>query len=292
MPAYFTVGVEYALIWFAITGSRNIFVDMISGNGFKPSEWTPKDIDWTNLANSLFWTGFSVPILNFVKSRFDVLWVWEHDGNTYEFAKFFFINTANGMYLASHNFIRGFDKGTIRGNFFRSILAWPLSALFAPLGNTLLVPSIVQAKFWSDFVAAIIEGSGKYKNIIRLKERLIKSLLPDLEHEDKESEILAVLDIIYLMKENTRVRPVIKKQLIHSISFKDKIRNIFRREKIKPQPTQHYYNLSKWLNSNENFNSLNDFIIRHYNREQALYLLQIVSVNYFSTSQWVNKLKI
>ncbi len=55
VPAYFTIGIEYALLWFAITGTRNIFVDMISGNGFKPSEWSAKDINITNLANSLFW---------------------------------------------------------------------------------------------------------------------------------------------------------------------------------------------------------------------------------------------
>ncbi|MEZ5012287.1 MAG: hypothetical protein R2744_12235 [Bacteroidales bacterium] len=54
LPAYFTVGVEYALLWFAITGTRNIFVDMISANGFKPSEWSFKDINLSNLANSLF----------------------------------------------------------------------------------------------------------------------------------------------------------------------------------------------------------------------------------------------
>ena len=290
LPAYFTVGIEYALLWFAITGSRNIFVDMISGNGFKPSEWTVKDINWSNLANSLFWTGFSVPILNFVKSQFDILWQWEHDGNNYEFAKFFFINTANGAYLASHNYIRGFDKGTIRGNFFRSILAWPISALFSPIGNAFMIPSIVQAKFWSDFVAAIIEGSGKYKNIISLKERIIKSLLPELESEDSESEILAVLDIIYLMNESTRVKPVIKKQLIYSIRFKDKFKNFFKKEKVKPVATKHYNNLSRWLNSNDNFDNLCDYIIQHYNREQSFYLLQIVSSHYTKTSHWLRDL--
>lgn len=291
LPAYYTVGVEYALIWFAITGTRNIIVDMISGNGYNPSGWTAKDIDWSNLSKSLFWTGFSVPILNFVKTRFDILWQWQHEGNTYEFVKFFFINTANGAYLASHNFIRGFDKGTIRGNFFRSILAWPISALFAPIGNILMIPSIVQAKFWSDFVAAIIEGSAKYKNILKLKERIIKSLLPDLESDDKESEILAVLDIIYLMKESTRVKPVIKKELITSIKLKDKIQNIFRRDKVKPQPTQSYHNLSKWLNSKENFDNLCNYIIEHYNREQSFYILQFVSSNYSKTSHWLSYLK-
>ncbi len=290
VPAYFTVGIEYALLWFGITGIRNVFVDMISGNGFKPSEWSTKDINWTNLSNSLFWTGFSVPVLGFVKSNFDILWQWEHEGSMYEFGKFFFINIANGMYLASHNYIRGFDKQTIRGNFFRSILAWPVSTLFAPLGNMMLLPSIVQAKFWSDFVAAIIEGSGKYKNIIRLKERIIKSLLPDLEGEDEESEILAILDIIYLVNESTRVKPVLKKQLFHSLSRKEKIKAFFRRKTYKPQISKHYHNLSAWLSTKENFNKLCNYIIQHYSREQALYLLQLVSGDYPKMAQWIEKI--
>jgi len=291
LPAYFTIGIEYALLWFAITGTRNIFVDMISGKGFKPSEWSTKDIDVSNLANSLFWTGFSVPILGFVKSRFDILWQWQHEGNVYEFAKFFFINTANGMYLASHNYIRGFDKGTIRGNFFRSILAWPIAAAFSPLGNTMMLPSIVQAKFWSDFVAAIIEGTGKYKNIIQLKERIIKSLLPDLESEDEESKILAILDFTYFIKESTRVKPVIRRQLIQTISIKEKCKNILKHKKTNPEVNIHYDNLSKWFRSKDNFDKLCNYIIQNYNNEQALYILQLVSSNYSKTSRWLEKIK-
>lgn len=291
IPAYYTVGIAYALLWFAITGSRNIFVDMISGNGFKPSEWTTKDINWSNLANSLFWTGFSVPILGFVKSSFDIYWQWEQIGGLYEFSKFFFINLANGMYLASHNYIRGFDKGTIRGNFFRSILAWPLSAAFAPLGNSMLLPSIVQAKFWSDFVAAIIEGSGKYKNIIKLKARIIKSLLPDLEHSDEESKILAILDLIYLTKESTRVKPVLKKQLIHPLSKKEQIKNIFKLKKQKAQPTQSYTNLTRWMSGKNKFDIICNYTIQHYKREQSMYLLQLLSTNYTKTKTWLEKIK-
>ena len=103
----------------------------------------------------------------------------------YELSKFFFINIANGTYLATHNYFRGFDKQTVRGNFFRSMLAWPLSAGFSPIGNLLMIPSIVQAKFWSDFVASIIEGSAKYKFIIKVREKIMHKLLPDTLSEDE-----------------------------------------------------------------------------------------------------------
>ncbi|MCK7581864.1 MAG: hypothetical protein MZV65_43745, partial [Chromatiales bacterium] len=46
IPAYYILGVEYALLWFAITGSRNMFVDVISGNGPNPTEWRYQDINW------------------------------------------------------------------------------------------------------------------------------------------------------------------------------------------------------------------------------------------------------
>lgn len=287
LPAYFTVGVEYALLWFAITGTRNIIVDMISASGFKPSEWSFKDINFSNLANSLFWTGFSVPILGFVKSRFDVIWQWDHQGGSYEFAKFFFINTANGIYLASHNYLRGFDKGTIRGNFFRSIIAWPFSALFAPLGNALLLPSIVQAKFWSDFVAAIIEGSAKYRNIIRIKERVIKSLFPDLSGDNDETEILAVLDIMYMFRESPRVKTVIKKQLQENNGLRERlVRRLSIRKKPAPANGQAEHLLS-WFNSREKFERLCSYVIRNYNSEHGSYLLNLISTAYPEVSRWI-----
>jgi len=289
LPAYYTVGIEYALLWFTITGSRNLFVDMISVSGFKPSEWSTKDINWSNLANSLFWTGFSVPILNFVKSSFDIIWLWDHQGGTYEFAKFFFINTANGMYLASHNFIRGFDKGTIRGNFFRSILAWPLAALFAPVGNAMLLPSIVQAKFWSDFVAAIIEGSGKYRNLIKQKAKVIISILPELE-EDKESRILAVLDIVYMMNENTRVKTVIRKQLLSPLSLKEKLGFLIRFRKPVFTSTRYYDMLAEWMNDKSRFDQICNYIIQKYNNEQSSFLLQMLSSGYNKSSVWIKKI--
>ncbi len=289
IPAYFTVGIEYAMLWFAITGSRNVFVDLISGNGFKPNEWNAENINWTNIANSLFWTGFSVPILGFVKSQFDVIWTAEHTGSIYEFSKFFFINTANGMYLASHNYIRGFDKATIRANFFRSILAWPFSAAFSPVGNALGLPSIVQAKFWSDFVAAIIEGSAKYKNILQLKARILKSLLPDLEHEG-DIRKLAVLDLVYLFQENNRTKIVLKEILTpKKKGFFTKFR--FYKNIGKERKPEYYQMLLNWFENKQSYEKMTDFIIRNYLKQQSVYLLNLISRNYISFHLWLKKIK-
>ena len=290
IPAYLTFGIEYAFLWFAITGSRNMFVDVISGNGFSPKEWHSNDINWNNLANSLFWTGFSVPILSFVKLQFDTAWVGPHEGPMFETVKFFCINISNGLYLASHNYIRGFDKGTIRANFFRSILAWPLAAAFSPLGNTINLPSIVQAKFWSDFVASIIEGTGKYKNIIRVKDQIMKKLTPDLISEDEEIENLAMLDMIYFIDESNRAKTALKKQLLPQQSLFLRLKHRFGRKKNKIVPNKEFYELKKRLNNQGKINQLIEYIIEHYNREQSLYLVKLVSNNYHKVRCWINKI--
>jgi len=287
IPAYLTVGVEYAFLWLAITGSRNIFVDIISENGFSPNEWHTNDINWNNFAQSLFWTGFSVPILGFVKAHFDTVWTGPHEGALFETMKFFFINITNGAYLATHNTLRGFDKRTIRANFFRSILAWPLSVAFSPVGNALFIPSIVQAKFWSDFVAAIIEGTGKYKNIIKVKDRIMMKLVPVLTGENEEAEKLALLDLIFFVNESSRAKTALKKQLIApQNSFQKLIRFLFRRKRIAPNES--YFELKKRMDYPGRFNELIDYIILHYYREQSLYLVRMVSRNYYNLQKWLN----
>ena len=84
---------------------------------------------------------------------------------------------------------------------------------------------------------------------------------------------------------------MIKKQLFRSLSFKEKIKNIVKKEKTKSQVSQHYHNLTKWLSGEENFDKLCNYVIQHYNREQALYILDLVSSNYSKTARWVERIK-
>ncbi len=291
LPAFYIIGWKYALLWLSITGFRNMFVDWISWRGLSPKTWHIKDINWTNLAQSLFWTGFSVPILGFVKTNFDIFWTAEPTGNLYEYTKFFFINSTNGLYLATHNYIRGFDKNTIRGNFFRSILAFPMAALFSPIGNMLLIPSIVQAKFWSDFVAAIIEGTAKYKITLNHKERVVKTILPNLENEEEEIEIPAVLDLIYLMQNSRRAKTALRRHCFQQPSKKQLVTNFFKLRKFKKKPKPAYFSLLKWFADSESFQKICDFIIAKYNREQSLFLINLVSKNFYSTKILIEKWK-
>ncbi|HWR11353.1 MAG TPA: hypothetical protein VN445_06005 [Rectinemataceae bacterium] len=200
------IGWAYALLWLGITGFRNSVADLVSNRGGRLSEWKLKSINFDNVAQSLFWTGFSVPILGFVKSNFDIVWPWAQDGMFFNLAKFFVISFANGLYLAAHNTLRGFDKKVVRANFFRSVIAWPFAAVFAPLGNLMRIPSIVQTKIWSDFVAGFIEGGGKYMNILRLRKQNIEEIIPKILEKDGEEKCIAILDLLYLFREEPRTR--------------------------------------------------------------------------------------
>lgn len=204
LPAYLWIGPEYTFIWLGITFFRNVFVDLVALSGFRPKTWSFGNVNFDNTSQSLFWTGFSVPVLGTVKQGFDALWPWTPAGVVFEWAKFFFICVANGTYISAHNKIRQFDNRVIRANFFRSILAWPFSAVFAPVGNALMIPAIVQAKFWSDVVAAVIEGTGKFHQKIVLRKRDLKELLPLLRHSEKSARLTAMLDILFIWAKRQR----------------------------------------------------------------------------------------
>ena len=57
-----------AFIWFGITGLRNILQSVLGGGGFRRSpllNWNDY-ISWSRITDSLMYTGFSVPLLDYV----------------------------------------------------------------------------------------------------------------------------------------------------------------------------------------------------------------------------------
>jgi len=204
------IGYFYAFLWLFITGFRNSIADLVAGRGTRLSEWHLKSINFGNVSRSLFWTGFSVPILGFVKERFDVIWPWETTGFLFNGVKFFFISFSNGLYLATHNTLRGFDRKVVKANFFRSVIAWPFATVFAPVGSLLGIPSIVQAKIWSDFVAGFIEGGDKYLKVLRLRRRDLAEIVPLVVSEDEDDRFTALLDLLFLFREEPRTRNSLK----------------------------------------------------------------------------------
>ena len=264
------IGPAYALLWLGITGFRNSIADLISYRGPKLSQWKLKSINFDNVGQSLFWTGFSVPLMGYAKAAFDALWPLAPETFLFNLVKFFVISIVNGFYLAAHNTLRGFDKSVVRANLFRSILAWPLATVFAPIGNSLSIPSIVQTKIWSDFVAGFIEGGNKYRKVLRQRQKTLEELIPNIINTSGNTQYIAMMDILYLFSQEPRTRTTIKAVLSPYAFFTRKLK----------ENSSLRLNMLLELNevmSKENlWTDLVDYIVANYEEEMADDLVELV----------------
>lgn len=195
-----------AFIWFGITGVRNIIQSILGGGGLKRSPlllWNSL-VSWSRIADSLFFTGFSVPLLDYLVKT---LLLQQHLGVTTSTSPILLYSgmaLANGIYIFTHNMLRGLPRSAAIGNLFRSILSIPLAIVFnSALGTIMhlaMVPGVEQglqkwaaviSKFASDCVAGVIEGLADRENNIRIR-------LAD--YRDKISQLFAVfakLDVLF-----------------------------------------------------------------------------------------------
>jgi len=232
-----------AFIWFGITGLRNILQSILGGGGFRRSpllRWNAY-VSWDRIADSLLYTGFSVPLLEyFVKTRF----LAETCGittTTQPVLLYAVMALVNGIYLSSHNAFRGLPKEAIFGNFFRSVLSIPIAvALNSAIGGILAVSAVpdvnsvlqkwaaIISKTASDIMAGVIEGTvDRYKNIhTRFRDYRKKlsdligvySQLELLFPEKRKLEILEQPQKIQ-KKTNLEVQDLEKIICIHALDF-------------------------------------------------------------------------
>ena len=194
-----------AFIWFGITGLRNILQSVLGGGGLRRSpllRWNSY-VSWDRLTDSLLYTGFSVPLLDYLVKTVILNRGFGITTATHPYELYTFMALANGIYLSSHNAFRGFPRAVIVGNFFRSVLSIPIAILFnAAIGASLAAGGVVGidailqkwaaiiSKAASDFVAGIIEGlSDRYSNI-HLRFRDYRKKLADLLRVYTQLEIL------------------------------------------------------------------------------------------------------
>lgn len=161
-------------IWLGITSLRNIVQSVLGGGGFKrPNTLHWRDyVNWNRVADSLFYTGFSVPLLELLV-RVVIMQNFLHaNADSNPVLVYTTMSLVNGLYITSHNIYRGLPKEAAIANLFRSALAIPTaivaSAIIAKLialatGPAKAELAVVQAaaiisKLSSDTVAAIIEG--------------------------------------------------------------------------------------------------------------------------------------
>ncbi|MBF0499978.1 MAG: hypothetical protein HQM09_07585 [Candidatus Riflebacteria bacterium] len=286
--------VEFAAIWLTITFIRNVMVDLIAASGINYRAWTHHNINFDNISQSLFWTGFSVPILNTVKSKFDLFWGGPTSGFIFESAKFFFLCLANGLYITTHNRLRNFDRRVIQANFFRSILAWPFAVIFSPIGNFMQVPSPVQTKFWSDVIGGLIEGSGKYRQRFRIRLRDLTELLPRLDSADRDIRLTAMLDILYIWARQPRGSTCLRKLLLQQQSLWDRWRHRIspgEREKAVKRYMHFYDRLVELFGDPGCLTVLCDFVLKNYQDRESVILTEVIGQHCEPFLSWQRSLR-
>ena len=232
-----------ALIWFGITGIRNVIQSVIGGGGIRRAsrlKWNDY-VSWDRLADSLLFTGFSVPLLDYLVKTLlldNTLGITIDNGPVMLYAV---MGLANGIYLSTHNFFRGLPKGAVAGNFFRSILSIPVAVvLSAGIGaglGFLNVPNIngilqkwaaIISKGASDIVAGFIEAAADRSVYTRLRKQNIRKKISELFEiysklimlfpETEELNILENSDIL-LDNKNSEVRDLATLIIINSLDL-------------------------------------------------------------------------
>ncbi len=215
-----------APIWFGITGFRNILQSVIGGDGLRRSpllSWNTY-INWTRVSDSLFYTGFSVPLLDFLVKQMLLDKGMGINTSTNITALYGIMALVNGIYISSHNFFRGLPGGAIAGNFFRSILSIPLAIAFNSLlagilelagvpGTELILQkwAAVISKAASDCVAGVIEGSADSRRNIKLRYRDYERKIDQMYRSFVKMELLMPKkDVLQLSKDPKKLAKLVK----------------------------------------------------------------------------------
>ena len=205
-----------ALIWFGITGVRNIIQAVLGAGGLRRTpflHWS-EYVKWNRIADSLMYTGFSVPLLDLLVKT---MLLDRGMGITTEsgpLALYTVMALVNGLYLAGHNLFRGLPKAAAVGNLFRTVLSIPLALLLNFLVGFALgaagVPAVgavlqnwaaVISKLASDIVAGFIEGLAD--RAVNFRERTLDyaaklrrmfDVYASLELRNPDTEVLSVLE--------------------------------------------------------------------------------------------------
>ncbi len=192
-----------AVIWLGITGVRNIIQSVCAGGGLRSSpllKWNDF-ISWQRVADSLFYTGLSVPVLDWLVKTVILNewlgWTAEHE----PVQVFTGIALANGFYIMGHNLLRAFPKSAVWGNWLRAPLSIPLAlvfnfmlggllSLFGVRGIELILQqwAAILSKLASDVIGGVIEArADRSRNItarladLRTKLRELFALVSRLE---------------------------------------------------------------------------------------------------------------
>jgi len=172
-----------AFIWFGITGLRNILQSVLGAGGIRRSPLLKWDsyVSWDRFADSLLYTGFSVPLLDFLIKSVILDKQFSINTSTNPLILYAVMATVNGLYISTHNYFRRLPREAVIGNLFRTVLSIPLAvAINAALGEFMYLSNVhdyqdilqkwaaIISKFSSDFVASFIEGAADRNTNIQI----------------------------------------------------------------------------------------------------------------------------
>ncbi|MDR2077028.1 MAG: hypothetical protein LBP61_08910 [Desulfovibrio sp.] len=249
------------LIWFGITGGRNIIQAVLGGGGFQRASllrWNDY-ISWSRLCDSLMYTGFSVPLLEL---GVRLLLLEKGLGVTSLNAPVFLYTTMaliNGLYIASHNRIRGFPREAIVGNLFRSVLAIPVSVtysylllqIFLACGWPVIIltqAATVISKLASDTVAAVIEGFADKAEFSRRR---------DWDYQDKLFRLFSTFSRLEMALPEKDVLELLREQWPGLEEESDEVREMERTLAINSLDIMYFWfyqprarsSLTRWVES-------------------------------------------
>ncbi|WP_071544404.1 hypothetical protein [Pseudodesulfovibrio hydrargyri] len=172
------------VIWFSITGLRNVIQSVLGGGGLRRSPFLAWNdyIDWERISESLLYTGFSVPLLDWLCKSVVLDKGFGVTTATNPLLLYTIMALTNGVYISTHNVVRGLPREAAAANFFRSVLSIPIAMLFnwAVQGMLVLAGSAdpmavlqlwaaVISKLASDCVAGVIEGFADRRRNIAMR---------------------------------------------------------------------------------------------------------------------------
>ena len=204
------------LIWFGITGLRNIVQMVFGAGGIRPSPLLKWDsyVKWGRLSDSLLFTGLSVPLLDYVVKTLILDRSFGITTSTNPLMLYTAVAVANGIYTFSQNIWRGFPGTVATANLFRTVLSIPLAVfLNFAAGSAMAAFGVVDisgmlekwaaiiSKTASDCVAGVIEGLADRYEFIKMREgdyatklRQLFDAYAQLELLYPEADVLKMLE--------------------------------------------------------------------------------------------------
>jgi hypothetical protein len=204
-----------APIWLGITLVRNMIQFRIASGTFRSSpllKWN-EFISWQRISDSLFFTGLSVPLLDFVVKNLIMRQCFGITTENNPMLLYSTMGLANGLYITTHNLLRALPAQAILGNWLRVPLAIPIAFTINALLSALLgmcglagAEALLQqwaaviSKFSSDCVGGIVESMADRGVYLRSrlgdfkrKQKDLFNLITELELINPEKELYQLL---------------------------------------------------------------------------------------------------